>query len=423
MGAVTFLNRFGRAAGRLETIQPVAHLCFLADRPFLVGAAAFGMLVGVEILASRTVRAAGASHRLARPPDVERRAADGQRRRRDDPGQLLHPRNSDGSTSRAATRVRTTSAARCRTPFPTSRAARSWRRRSRASWRSSIRRATFAGAPGWPGLRSRSRSTRWADTSCTDIRPGRSSALTSLVPDPARAARLRRGAEPRAAGQGPSPRTSTGSVRRPDWTVPAVSSDEQAETAVLAVTEDPADRGGFHQPPSAGALHGRRARSWRQGPDMSGVGRILRTAPGWLAAATDRQIVLYDLRRNTQRRLDVSLVELTHLAIRPDSFGLALVQERDRIGRVTPSGRWVWKHELQSPVEDLAIGPGGLFGVHHQRWQAPHLRPCRRAIRGCHVRRHRPSPAPRGSRGDGLGGRLDRRLPASTAGHRSRPPR
>ena len=54
LGAVTFLNRFGRAAGRLETIQPVSQLCFLADRPFLVGAAAFGMLVGVEVLASPT---------------------------------------------------------------------------------------------------------------------------------------------------------------------------------------------------------------------------------------------------------------------------------------------------------------------------------------------------------------------------------
>ena len=36
-----------------------------------------------------------------------------------------------------------------------------------------------------------------------------------------------------------------------------------------------------------------------QGPDMAGVGRIIRTAPGWLAAATDRQIVLCDLKRNT----------------------------------------------------------------------------------------------------------------------------
>src|SRR4051794_24118557 len=46
-------------------------------------------------------------------------------------------------------------------------------------------------------------------------------------------------ADLRPAGRGASPRTSTGSVRRPDWTVPAVTSDEQAETAVLAVSEDP----------------------------------------------------------------------------------------------------------------------------------------------------------------------------------------
>ena len=109
------------------------------------------------------------------------------------------------------------------------------------------------------------------------------------------------------------------------------------------------------------------------------MGRILRTAPGWLAAATDRQIVLYDLRRNTQRRLDVSLVELTHLAIRPDSFGLALVQERDRIGRVTPSGRWVWKHELRSPVEDLAIGPEGFAAVTTNDGQLMVFDPTRRA--------------------------------------------
>ena len=102
---------------------------------------------------------------------------------------------------------------------------------------------------------------------------------------------------------------------------------------------------------------------WGQAADLSGVGRLLRTAPGWLAAATDRQILLYDLRHNTHRRLDVSLVELTHLAIRPDDFGLALVQERDRIGRMTVSNRWVWKQELRSPIEDVAIGPYSFVAV------------------------------------------------------------
>ena len=107
----------------------------------------------------------------------------------------------------------------------------------------------------------------------------------------------------------------------------------------------------------------RRVRSEARPADLAGVGRILRTAPGWLAAATDRQIILFDLKHDTHRRLDVSLLELTHLAIRPDDFGLCLVQERDRIGRLTASNRWVWKQELRSPVEDLAIGPYGFVAV------------------------------------------------------------
>ena len=113
-----------------------------------------------------------------------------------------------------------------------------------------------------------------------------------------------------------------------------------------------------------------------QGPQMGGVGRILRTAPGWLAAASDRQIVLYDLRRNTQRKLDLSLVELTHLVIRPDTFGVLLVQERDRIGRVTPSARWVWKRELRTAIEDVAIGARGILGGDHQRGRVDGIRPC-----------------------------------------------
>src|SRR3954447_861817 len=38
------LNRYGRPAGRLETMEPLSHLCFVADRPMAVGAAAFGMM-------------------------------------------------------------------------------------------------------------------------------------------------------------------------------------------------------------------------------------------------------------------------------------------------------------------------------------------------------------------------------------------
>jgi hypothetical protein len=151
-------------------------------------------------------------------------------------------------------------------------------------------------------------------------------------------------------------------MRSPDWLVPAVGTDQQAETAVIAVHDDPPLIAVFHSPNRLQSfdLAGQKI---GQGPDLSGVGRLLRAAPGWLAAATDRQILLCDLKRRTERRLDVSLVQLTHLVIRPDDFGLALVQERDRVGRLTASSRWVWRHELRWPIEELAIGQQSFMGA------------------------------------------------------------
>jgi hypothetical protein len=150
-----------------------------------------------------------------------------------------------------------------------------------------------------------------------------------------------------------------GAVRSPDWTVPVVQTEDQAKTAVLAVCDDPPCVAVFSSPNRL-ELFGVDGQKLGKGPETSGVGRILRVAPGWLAAATDRQLALCDLRRGEQRRLDLMMVELTHLAIKPDSFGLAIVQERDRIGRATAAGRWVWKHELPTPVEEIAIGTEGF---------------------------------------------------------------
>jgi hypothetical protein len=74
-------------------------------------------------------------------------------------------------------------------------------------------------------------------------------------------------------------------------------------------------------------------------------------------------IVACDLAGNTARRVDLTLHQMTHLVIEPAGFGLAIVQERDRISRATLAGRWVWKAELNAPVEDIAIGPDGHCAV------------------------------------------------------------
>ncbi len=159
------------------------------------------------------------------------------------------------------------------------------------------------------------------------------------------------------------PRTARGGgLRQPSWTVPVADTEDQAETAVVAVLDEPVcvavitSRGRLQVFTSSGE-------ALAEAPAITGVGRILRAAPGWIAAATDRQIVLVDARRGAATRLDVSLAELTHLIIRPDTYGLALVQERDRLGRTTSAGRWIWKRELRVPVEDLAVGPDALTAI------------------------------------------------------------
>ena len=47
--AAYLINRFGRPAGRIETMEPLSHLCFVPGRPLMVGAAAYGMLVGIAL--------------------------------------------------------------------------------------------------------------------------------------------------------------------------------------------------------------------------------------------------------------------------------------------------------------------------------------------------------------------------------------
>jgi hypothetical protein len=151
-------------------------------------------------------------------------------------------------------------------------------------------------------------------------------------------------------------------VRSPDWSIEVIKKEDQSEYTVLAVVDDP-PRIGVISPTNKLEIFTRKGKLLGAAPEIQGVGRILRTAPGWIAAATDRTIVLCDCRGNTARKLELSLVEVTHLALRPDDFGLAIVQERDRIGRATTAGRWVWKRELRQPVEEIAIGPDGMFAL------------------------------------------------------------
>jgi hypothetical protein len=351
-----FFTRFGRPAGSVETMHSLSHLCFVPGRPMAIGAAAFGTMVGVAFEPGRSPGRLDPEviwqERLL--SNVGRLALDGEGgmilascytlgiQRFDLRGRNEGSYHLGGTVSHAVPDFpgRTIATATLEGELAVINSGGNVR------WRTALPRPVVALEVDPLG-----RYLIYGHSSGEIVRldlfggkPGRPASVASPRP---------------AAASGSS---SAGSVRSPDWLIPVVEMEQQAETAVITVVDDPPMIALFTSPRKL-QLFDTKGKKRGEGPDSIGGGRILRTSPGWLAAATDRQIVLCDLRRSSFTRLDVSLVQLTHLAIKPDDFGLALIQERDRIGRLTPAGRWIWKHELRFPVEDLALGPQGFAAI------------------------------------------------------------
>jgi hypothetical protein len=358
-----FYTRYGKPAGKFETRQPLAHLAFVPDRAFLLGAAAFGSLIGVEL------RAGSGSGRLAAEvawdeavlSNVGRLTSSG------DGGMILASCYTHGvqrydlrGHNEGAYHLGGT-AAHAVSDFPGRLIAVATLEGElvilspggQVRWRTGLPRpATALDVDPLGRFVVYGQST--GEIVRLDLEPSSHRASPATGTGTATGTRPAGGAAQSGAG--------ARSIRKPDWIVPVVPTEEHAETAVLAVLDDP-PRIGLLSRSNRLQVFTAEGKNLGAAPEILGIGRLLRTAPGWIASATDRQIALYDARRNAALRLDVSLAELTHLALRPDSFGLAIIQERDRAGRVTPAGRWIWKKELRSPVEDLAIGPDGFSAL------------------------------------------------------------
>ena len=356
LGTSHFYNRFGKPAGRFETTQPLAFVAFVPAKPLLIGSAAYGMLGSYDL-------SGGASGRLSAEPDwVDKQVTGVGRLTTTGDGSMilascfthgiqrydLHGRN-DGAYHLGGTPNhavpdyvgRTIAAATLEGELSLLNSAGNVR------WKTKLPRP-LVGLETDPLGRYLVYGHATGEVVRLDLYGG----ATDARPRPASTPGDRPG----------SARPSTGTVRRPDWSLPFATSDDQAESAVVGVLDEPTRVGLF---PNTLRLQlvNPNGQSLGYAPEVAGVGRILRTSPGWLAAATDRQIALFHAPRGLAQRVDLSLVEVTHLEIRPDTFGLLVVQERDRVGRATTAGRWVWKQELKVAVEDVAIGPDGYSAV------------------------------------------------------------
>ncbi len=292
--ALHLINRHGRPAGRLETMEPLSHLCFVPGRPIMVGAAAFGMLVGIELEPSRS--SGGLDPEIVWQDrlmsNVGRLALDGEGsmilascftlgiQRFDLTGRNEGSYHLGGTVSHAVPDFpgRSIAAATLEGELVLMNSAGNVR------WRTRLARPVIA-----LEIDPLGRYMIYGHATGEIVRHdlfGGSQARATARPE--------RRASSAAAAPAQAVRTAAGSVRAPDWVVQAVETDQQAETAVIAVVDEPPMIALFTSPHRL-HLYSVSGKKVGQGPDMTGVGRIIRMAPGWLAAATDRQIVLCDL--------------------------------------------------------------------------------------------------------------------------------
>ena len=366
-GLIQFYSRHGKPSGRFDSTQALAHLVFVPDKALLVGAASHGLMMALEL------SSASGGKLLADPVWQERQLSNvGRLTMTGDGGMILascfnhgvqrfdSEGNNDGSYHLGGT------ATHAVPDF-------AGRIIAVATLEGGLILLTAGGNVRW-----RTDLPRPAIALETDplgrylihgVETGAISRLDfygSAFPDRATAGEA---GEAQAAKTATAPRkarsgaaTTGAGVRQPAWTAPVAGSDDQAETSVLGVLDAPGRLAIFSNSLRLQLFAGS-GENLGYAPTIQGVGRILRTSPGWIAAATDRSILVYDANKGEARKVDASLVEVTHLAIRPAGFGLGVVQERDRVGRLTTSGRWIWKQELAMPVEDIAIGDEGDLAV------------------------------------------------------------
>ena len=280
--ALHLINRYGRPAGRLETMEPLSHLCFVPGRPLAIGAAAFGMLVGVALEPSRSQGRLEPEiiwqDRLM--SNVGRLALNG------DGGMILascytlgiqrfdlRGRN-EGSYHLGGT------VSHAVPDFP-------GRTIAAATLEGELAVMNSAGNVRWRTRLPRP-VDRAGDRPAGPLRDLRPCHRRDRPPRPVRRQTGPSAGQHVCAGRrrrpdsGPRRRAAAGSVRAPDWLVPAVETDQQAETAVIAVVRRPADDRALHQPAPApvvqrdGPEAGTRARHDRRRPDPPDRPRLAR---------------------------------------------------------------------------------------------------------------------------------------------------
>jgi hypothetical protein len=152
-----------------------------------------------------------------------------------------------------------------------------------------------------------------------------------------------------------APRPAQAQLREPTWKTPVFDSETQAETAILGLIENPARVVVFTNRRRIEVI-GDGGERVHASEVMGGVGRYLDIDASLVVAATDREVLVYEIASNTSNRFYERCTQLSHLRIDSEASELVIIEERDRLSRFSLSGERRWVQTIDAPVDSLAIG-------------------------------------------------------------------
>jgi len=144
-------------------------------------------------------------------------------------------------------------------------------------------------------------------------------------------------------------------LREPTWRVAAFDEESQAETAVLCLVPSPARVVAFSNRKLV-EIYSATGERIHRSDKMTGVGRYLDCDSSAVVAATDREVLFYDVATNSSVRFPDRLTQISHLRLDGESGEIVIVEDREYLNRYDLSGRRRWVHRFDSPIESFALG-------------------------------------------------------------------
>ena len=104
-------------------------------------------------------------------------------------------------------------------------------------------------------------------------------------------------------------------------------------------------------------------RHWHRSEPIPGSGKLISGAPGIVAAATDRRVIIYTQRSNEFQLLDQAFAQISHLVCMQHPRVIVVIETGDQVSGISLYGKRLWIFHTEHNIHEVATGMQGHIGV------------------------------------------------------------